>query len=104
AVSALYERVFHPAPQRSARVLDRVRGQLGDSIAWLEERAPASGCLFGERPSHGDVAVGTALCFAREAHPDLVDLATAPRLAAWTRRLDARPEFVKTYLALDPPN
>jgi glutathione S-transferase len=103
AVSAIYEKVFHPAPHRSARVLERIRGQLADSFAWLEHRAPASGCLFGERPSHADIAVGSALCFVREAHPDLVDLAAAPRLAAWAGRLDARPEFVKTYLALEPP-
>jgi glutathione S-transferase len=103
AVSAVYEKVFHPVEQRSARVLDRIRGQLADSVAWLEARAPERDGLFGARLSHGDIVVGTAMCFALEAHPDLVDLARAPRLVAWTRRLEARPEFVKTYLALEPP-
>jgi len=103
AVSAVYEKVFHTPEQRSARVLERNRGQFADSLAWLEARAPANDFLFGARPSHADIVVGTALCFTREVHPELLLLHEAPSVSAWAKRLDALPVFMKTYLAVEPP-
>jgi glutathione S-transferase len=102
-VSAVYETIFHAPEQRNPRLLERNRGQVADSLRWLEERAPQSDFLFGARPSHADVAVGTALCFVREGMPDFVSFAQAPRLLAWTQRLEALTVFQKTYLALDLP-
>lgn len=104
AVSALYEKVFHPLEARSARVLQRNRGQFIDTLAWLEERAPRRGFLFGEKPSIADITVGTCLCFAREVHPEMVELRGAARLEQWCARLDALPSFRKTYLAVEPPS
>jgi glutathione S-transferase len=102
AVSAFYEMNFHTPEQRNARLLERNRGQLADSLAWLDERAPTQ-WLYGSSPSHADIMVGTAVRFAGDAVPDLLDLAAAPRVAAWCRRLEALPVFVKTYLSFDPP-
>src|SRR6188768_346479 len=39
AVSAFYEKNFHTPEQRNPRPLERNRGQLADSLTWLEERA-----------------------------------------------------------------
>jgi glutathione S-transferase len=102
AVSAFYEKNFHTPEQRSSRLLDRNRGQLSDSVKWLEERAPKQ-FLLGNDLSHADVMVGCALTFAQGALPDLIDIEGAPRVAEWWRRLEALPVFRKTYLAFDPP-
>lgn len=103
AVSAVYETIYHAPEHRSARMLDRIKGQLDASVAWLEQRAPRSSFLFGSRPTHADIAVGTALCFAREALPESMTFAQAPNVRTWSQRLDALPAFAKTYLALDLP-
>ncbi len=102
AVSAFYEKNFHAPEHRNARLLERNRGQLMDSLAWLEERAPSQ-FLLGNELCHADIMVGTAVRFARDAVPDLVDLAPTPRVAAWFERLESLAVFVKTYLAFDPP-
>jgi glutathione S-transferase len=102
AVSAFYEKNFHTPEQRNTRLLERNRGQLADSLAWLEERAPTQ-WLYGSSPSHADIMVGAAVRFASDAVPDLLDLGPAPRVAAWCLRLEALPVFVKTYLSFDPP-
>ncbi len=104
SVSALYERTFHDVPNQSAALLTRMRGQVADSLAWLEQHAPSSGFLFGARLSHADIMVGTALCFAIEANPDMVQLEEVPSLQAWLGRLSALAEFKKTYLAIEPPS
>lgn len=103
SVSGVYEHVFHTPEQRSARLLERIKGQICDSLSWLEERAPSDAFLFGEHLSHADVLLGTALCFAREAHPHLFQLSTYPLVASWYERVTALPDFVETYLPLEPP-
>jgi glutathione S-transferase len=102
AVSAFYEKNFHTPEQRNQRLLERNRGQLGDSLAWLDERAPSE-WLTGSTLTHADITVAAALRFARDAVPDLIDLAERPRVAAWCERLEALPVFQKTYLSFDPP-
>lgn len=102
AVSAFYEKNFHTPEQRSQRLLERNRGQLVDSLAWLEAQAP-DGWLNGNALTHGDVMVGAAVRFASSAVPELFDLSQTPRVAAWCERLEALPVFRKTYLAFDPP-
>jgi glutathione S-transferase len=103
AVSAVYEKVFHRPEQRSERMLTRIQGQLTDSLAWLEERAPRNDYLFGTRLSHADILVGTALCFTMEAHPEMSDLGAYPLTHSWYHRLAELDDFVETYLPLDPP-
>jgi len=102
AVSAFYEKNFHTPEQRNARLLERNRGQLADSLTWLEARAPEQ-WLLGAELCHADIMVGAAVRFAGAALPDLLDLGPAPRVAAWCARLEALPVFVDTYLAFDPP-
>lgn len=102
AVSAFYEKNFHAPEQRNARLLERNRGQVMDSLAWLDERAPRQ-FLLGSELCHADIMVGTALRFALDAVPDLTDLAPTPRVTAWFERLESRPVFRKTYLSFDPP-
>lgn len=102
AVSAFYEKNFHTPEQRNARLLERNRGQLMDSLKWLEERAPGQ-FLLGAELCHADVMVGVAVRFARDAVPDLFDLAATPAVAAWCERLEALPVFQKTYLSFEPP-
>jgi glutathione S-transferase len=102
AVSAFYEKNFHPPEQRNARLLERNRGQLLDSLQWLEERAPSE-WLLGTELCHADIMVGTGIRFARDAVPDLLDLAPTPRVAAWCERLEALRIFQKTYLPFEPP-
>jgi glutathione S-transferase len=104
AVHGVYERTFHSPPARSAMWLGRIRDQLRDSAAWLDKRAPEEGFLFGDSLSHADILVGTALRFAKEAHPEDLDPHQTPRLLRWTERLERLPVFQKTYLALEPPS
>lgn len=103
AVAGIYEKTFHPPAQQSPVLLGRLAGQLRDALAWLEQRAPTDGFLGGAAPSQADVTVGATLCFAREAHPELVAHDAQPRVRAWCARLDALPAFAETYLPLDPP-
>lgn len=102
AVSAFYEKNFHPPEQRNPRLLERNRGQLADSLAWLEARAPEQ-WLGGSALCHADIMVGVAIRFAGDAVPDMLELAPVPRVAAWCERLEALPVFQKTYLSFDPP-
>jgi len=102
AVSAFYERNFHTPEQRNARLLERNRGQLVDSLAWLEARAPEQ-WLLGSDLCHADIMVGAGLRFAGDALPDWLDLKPVPRVAGWLERLEALPVFRSTYLAFDPP-
>ncbi|OQX68721.1 MAG: hypothetical protein B6A08_08535 [Sorangiineae bacterium NIC37A_2] len=102
AVHGVYELNFHAPEARSRPWLERIRTQLQDSARWLDQRAPESGFL-SERISHADIIVGTALRFATDAHPDFRLFDLAPRLEAFCARLEALPEFRKTYLPLEPP-
>jgi glutathione S-transferase len=102
AVSAFYERNFHTPEQRSSRLLERNRGQLVDSLIWLESRAPDA-WLSGDSLSHADIMVATAVRFAGDALPDMLDLGPVPRVAAWCARLEALPVFRSTYLPFEPP-
>jgi glutathione S-transferase len=102
AVSAFYELNFHAPEQRNARLLERNRGQLADTLVWLEHHAPDT-WLNGASLSHADVMVGTAVRFAGDALPDMLDLGPVPRVAAWCARLESLPVFRKTYLPFDPP-
>jgi glutathione S-transferase len=102
AVSAFYEKNFHGPEQRNAQLLERNRGQLGDSLTWLEARAPER-WLLGADLCHADIMVAAAVRFASDALPDLFDIAVAPAVAAWCARLEALPVFRRTYLPFDPP-
>ena len=103
AVSLFYERTFHP--QTSQSWIDRCRVQIGDVLQVLEAgRAAAPGPHWlGEAIGHADIAVACALRFAGEAHPDLVDLAAFPALAAHAKGCEALPVFRKISQPFTPP-
>lgn len=103
AISALHEINFHAPEARNQDLLKRQQAQLRDALAWLEERAPRTSFLFGQGLSHADILVATAIRFTHEVHPEMLALAHAPRVAAWCERLEARPEFERTYLKVEPP-
>ena len=104
AVSLFYERTFHP--QASQLWIDRCRAQIGDVLAALEasRAAGSSSWWLGRDIGHADVAVACALRFARDAHPDLVDLAAFPALAAHAARCEALPVFQEISQPFIPPS
>ena len=104
AVSLFYERNFHP--QTSQLWIDRCRSQIGEVLAVLEAgRATASGSWwFGPDMGHADIAVACALRFARDAHPDVVELAAFPALAAHSARCEALPVFQDISQPFVPPS
>lgn len=103
SVSAVYEKKFHDLEHRNQRLLTRIVGQITDSLAWLEQRAPHEAFLFGEQLSHADVLLGTAMCYASEANPEMFTLEKYPGVFSWYRRLVELDDFVATYLPLEPP-
>ena len=104
AVSLFYERTFHP--QASQLWIDRCRAQIGDVLAALEasRAAGSSSWWLGRDIGHADIAVACALRFARDAHPDLVDLAGFPALAAHAARCEALPVFQEISQPFIPPS
>lgn len=95
AVALVYERVLRPESQRNAVWVARCEAQIRDTLAALEaaRAATRSPWWLGERLSHADVVVGTALRFLGEAHPGLYEASAWPRLSAHAAACEALPEF-----------
>ncbi len=107
AVSLVYERAVH---ERSTPVwVERCRAQIGGVLDALESDRGASGgdWWFGARISHADIAVGCALRFVGEAHPDLMaDDGAWPALASHAARCEALPAFQsasQAFIFTPPP-
>src|SRR5688572_21549957 len=95
AVSLLYEHVLRRPEARNALWAGRCAAQIRGTLGLLEaerERATAP-FWFGDALSHADIAVGCALRFTREAHPDLLRSAIGPALEAHAARCEALPVF-----------
>jgi glutathione S-transferase len=95
AVSLLYEHVLRRPEARNAVWAGRCASQIRETLGLLEaerERATAP-FWFGDALSHADIAVGCALRFTREAHPDLLSSAIGPALEAHAARCEALPVF-----------
>jgi len=103
AVSLFYETRLHR--EVSEVWTGRCRAQIGGVMRELESRY--AGCpgpwWQGERIGHADIAVATALRFAGEAHPGLIDLDAAPRLAVLTVQAEALPAFSEISQPFLPP-
>jgi glutathione S-transferase len=95
AVSLLYEHVLRQPEARNPLWAGRCAAQIQATMALLEaERARASTPFwFGEALTHADIAVGCALRFTREAHPELLRAAIGPALEAHAARCEALPVF-----------
>jgi glutathione S-transferase len=105
AVSLVYERVLRGEHQSKLWVA-RCEAQIGGVLEVLEkERAGiASPYWFGARMGHADIAVACVLRFTSEAHPQLVDAARYPALAAHAARCEALPVFKEIVQPLIPPS
>lgn len=93
AVSLVYERALHEAT--SAAWIARCEGQVGNVLAILEiERAGrTTPYWFGEEIGHADIALGCALRFTSEAHPELLPADRYPALTAHSQLCEALPAF-----------
>jgi glutathione S-transferase len=93
AVSLVYERVLHE--RGTPMWVARCREQIGGVLDALEaDRTGRPGPWWrGERLGHDDIAVGCALRFVMEAHPDVFDAARWPALAAHAAACEAHPAF-----------
>src|SRR5467141_2605981 len=104
AVSLIYERVLRKDELKLW--VERCEAQIGGVLDVLEkERAAiASPYWFGERIGHADIAVACVLRFTAEAHPQLLDAARHPALAAHAARCEALPPFQEIAQPLAPPS
>jgi len=103
-VSLLYERVLRK--DQSKIWVERCQAQIGGVLDVLEkERAAiASPYWFGARVGHADIAVACVLRFTGEAHPQMLDAARHPALAAHAARCEALPVFQEIVQPLAPPS
>lgn len=93
-VSLFYELHLHETP--SAYFVERCRSQILTVLAALEaERTMRPGTFWFGRITHADIAVTCAWRHMREAHPDLIDPAAYPALAAHCAGMEALPVFAE---------
>ncbi|WP_431205262.1 glutathione S-transferase family protein [Bradyrhizobium betae] len=104
AVSLVYERVLRK--EQLALWVARCEAQINDVLRVLEdERAKVPTPYFlGERIGHADVIVACVLRFTGEAHPQLLDAARYPALAAHAERCEALAPFQEIVQPLAPPS
>jgi len=102
-VSLLYERVLRK--EQLALWVERCQAQIADVLGVLEaERAKvATPYWLGARIGHADVVVACVVRFTREAHPQLLDAARHPALAAHAAQCEALPAFKEIVQPLAPP-
>ena len=93
SVALVYERVLRD--QALDVWVNRCRAQVSGALDALEAARSKSSApwLFGDKIGHADILVATYLRFAREALPEVFDLAGRPALAAHTERAEALPVF-----------
>src|SRR5260221_322201 len=103
-VSLLYERVLRK--DQSKIWVERCQAQIGGVLDVLEkERAAiASPYWFGARVGHADIAVACVLRFTGEAHPQMLDAARHPALAAHAARCESLPVLQEIVQPLAPPS
>jgi glutathione S-transferase len=104
AVSLLYERVLR---KKESKVwVERCQAQIGGVLEALEKQraAIAKPFWFGDHIGHADIAVACVLRYTGEAHPQLLDAAQYPALAAHAARCEALPPFQEIVQPLVPPS
>jgi glutathione S-transferase len=97
SVSLFLETFFRPAP--SELWITRCKTQIAETLDVLEsDRARRSSAWWlGETLTHADVAVGCALRYLSEAHPNFFVPARWPKLAEHSAECEALPEFRAIY-------
>ncbi len=103
-VSLLYERVLRK--DQSKIWVERCEAQISSVLDALEKERAAvtTPYWFGERIGHADIAVACVLRFTGEAHPQLLDAARHPALAAHAAHCEALPPFQEIAQPLAPPS
>jgi glutathione S-transferase len=103
AVSLVYERVVRE--QASAVWSARCHLQVRDALAAIEATFAQGGSpyLFGDAPSHADIAASCMLTFIAGAHPGYLDAFSLPALRALNARVEAWPEAQQTLQPFDVP-
>lgn len=97
SVQIIYERTLRPPEKQHQPWLDRVEGQLAAAYGALEkEVAAAPGWLLGAKPLQPDVTIAVAWRFTQGYLKDDVPSARYPRLATFSARAEALPEFIAT--------
>lgn len=98
-VQIVYEFNLRPAEKRHEPWLDRVTGQLHAAYGLLEDEiADPRAWLAVDRPMQADVTAAVAWRFTQFIQPDLVQPSAHPKLAAFSERAEALPEFLSTPL------
>ena len=99
AVQLVYEFNLRPAEKQHEPWLDRVKGQLIAAFGLLEDEiADPSAWLIADRPMQADVTSAVAWRFTQFVQPGIVSPAAHPKLAAFSARAEALPEFASTPL------
>ncbi len=91
AVQLHYERMLRAPAEQSESWRARVRSQLQTALGGLEAAAPER--WFDAAPGHADIATACAFTFTASTIGDIFDTAPYTRLAAFTERAEALPEF-----------
>jgi len=99
-VATVYELARRPKDKVWPEWGDQLRSQLVGGVLEAETRAPEAltqgRFLFGDDPTHADVAGVLAYGLAKGLAPSDIDSKRVPKLAALAAGFGARPEFEKT--------
>ncbi|OXE36000.1 MAG: glutathione S-transferase [Phenylobacterium zucineum] len=105
SVALVYERVLRN--EALGMWVARCRSQVSGALDALEiaRSQSAASWLFGDGISHADILLATYLRFAREALPEVFDLATRPALAAHSERAEGLAVFqaISQPFVINPP-
>jgi glutathione S-transferase len=103
-VALVYEHLMRAADQRSARWIDRCRGQVKGALAALDEAAEnARPWLLGDRLTQADITVATMLGFLRLVEPATGIVPPDDRHWQHLYRLANRCEGEPAFAACLPP-
>ena len=98
-VQLVYEKEQRPADKRHQPWIDRVIGQIHAAFGEIEDIVGrARPWLGGERMNAADVAIAVAWRFSQFYNAVEIPAARYPKLAAYSERAEALPEFASTPL------
>jgi glutathione S-transferase len=105
-VGQLYERAFRPEEKRHQPWLDRLRLQMGASLAaidrYMGERGVAQ-WLVGKRMTQADITAVCAFTFLNDSLRVAEDVVMFQSLATLAARCEAMPAFQETRMSFAPP-
>ena len=91
----IYERSQRPEEKQHEPWKNRLEQQQLGALRLLEAAVDAiPNWIFGDKISHADISIAIAWRFAAMHSEDRIDLSKYPKLAAFSKRAEALPEFV----------